>query len=93
MKVFGSKVFEFENETLVLFSSCWKSAVYTMKFHSLSQLLKYTRSSGDLSILEESVYEQFSTHIKRAYRWSSRRQSTYMQETVGKWNGDKGSKH
>lgn len=46
---------------------CW-SASYTMKFHSLDQLVEDIRRFQEISFLDALAYEQSNVHFNRASR-------------------------
>lgn len=53
-----------------------------MRFHLLYLLVEDVGRFGDISVLDELIYGQFTFHVKKAYRGSSGRQETRMQVTV-----------
>lgn len=78
MKAISAEVCEFKKKVVELFYSACTSRVYTMKVHVLNHLLKDVRRYVDILFLSASGYEQYEVHIKKAFRGSSRRQSTGM---------------
>lgn len=65
-----------------LFSLVCTTAMYTMKLHLLDLLVDDVRRFGDMSVLDDSPYEQLSFHIKSAYQGPSRGRAAVTQETV-----------
>lgn len=58
------------------------TGLYTLKFHLLDHLPEDISRFGSLSMLDASPYEHFNTVIKNAYRQTSQRLVTRMDEMI-----------
>lgn len=67
MKTYGAKVYKFKIGIEDLLSSVCNSQLYTMKLNLLESLLEDDRKFGDISNFDDTIYEQFNSHNKKAY--------------------------
>ena len=72
----------FKRDVVTLFEPHCDSGLFTLKFHLLDHLCTDLRCFGTLAMLDAGPYEHFNHIIKMAYRKTSMRIKTRMDETV-----------
>lgn len=58
------------------------TSLCTLKFHLLDHFLKDLNQFMTLELLSSSVFERFNVHIKQAYRSTSQRRGSVLQEIL-----------
>lgn len=82
MKPFRPEVCDFKKDFVKLCFSPCRSRVYTIALHFLDDIVEDITRFGNVSLLDVSAYDQSKSYIKRAYRGSTRRRTTGMQEKM-----------
>lgn len=58
--------------------------MFTLKFHLLDHLVTYLKQFGNMDLLNAAPFEHFDLSIKMAYKTTSKRSVTRMDETVAR---------
>lgn len=76
------RVTEFKRILVETFVEPCTSALYTLKYHLLDQLVEYKRRLGLIPVQHSSPHEHFNVHINQVFKRTLQRSRIQMMETV-----------
>lgn len=64
------------------FNAFCETGVFTVKFHVLDHVIEDSVYSRCLKLLSSSAHKQFTAHMKCAYRLTSQRRTSALEDTL-----------